>query len=191
MILVTGATGGNGSELLKLLAATGLPVRAMVRSPDKAGDAVPDGVELVQGDFDDRDFLKRALEDVDRAFLLTPSSARAEEQQLTFVEAAEGAGVRHLVKLSQFAADPTSPVRFLRYHAAVEAAIRESDMAWTFLRPNLYMQGFLAFAGMIARDGVLPVRPATPGSASSMCVTTPRRPPPRSRAPVTRDRSTR
>lgn len=162
----------------------------MVRSPDKVGNLVPDSVELVQGDFDDRESLKRALENVDRAFLLTPSSARAVEQQLSFVEAAKGC-VRHLVKLSQFAADPTSPVRFLRYHAAVEAAIRDSNMAWTFLRPNLYMQGFSPSPEQSRGMASCPPRPAMPGLASSMCVTTPRQPPLRLRAPDTRDRSTR
>lgn len=55
----------------------------------------------------------------------------------------------HLVKLSQLAADESSPVRFLRYHAAVERQIRERGLAFTFLRPNLYFQGLLALAGSI------------------------------------------
>jgi uncharacterized protein YbjT (DUF2867 family) len=53
--------------------------------------------------------------------------------------------LKHIVKLSQFAASEDSPVRFLRYHAAVEHAIQDSGIAYTFLRPNLYMQGLLAF----------------------------------------------
>jgi uncharacterized protein YbjT (DUF2867 family) len=57
------------------------------------------------------------------------------------------------VKLSQFAADEGSPVRFLRYHAAVERRIRELGIGFTFLRPNLYFQGLLAFQSMIAKDG--------------------------------------
>ena len=69
------------------------------------------------------------------------------------MDAAKAAGVRLINKLSQFHADRTSPVCFLRYHAAVEDAIRASGMAWTFLRPNLFMQGFLHFARNIARDG--------------------------------------
>ena len=61
------------------------------------------------------------------------------------------AGVRHIVKLSQFAAGPDSPVRLLRYHAAVERAIQQSGMAWTFLRPNLFMQGMLQSAVELGR----------------------------------------
>jgi uncharacterized protein YbjT (DUF2867 family) len=57
------------------------------------------------------------------------------------------------VKLSQWAATAESPVRFLRYHAAVENALRESGMAFTFLRPNFFMQGLLGFAQTIAEQG--------------------------------------
>jgi uncharacterized protein YbjT (DUF2867 family) len=52
----------------------------------------------------------------------------------------------------QLAADETSPVRFLRWHAAVERHIRELGVGFTFLRPNLYFQGLLAFAQSIANE---------------------------------------
>lgn len=154
MILVAGATGTNGRELLKILAARGAQAQAMLRSADDKG-VVPDGISTVAGNFDDDASLAAALAGVDRAFLLTPSTERAEEQQSRFVAAAALAGVRHIVKLSQFAASSDSPVRFLRYHAAVEAAIRGSGMAWTFLRPNLFMQSLLQFAGMVREQGMI------------------------------------
>jgi uncharacterized protein YbjT (DUF2867 family) len=53
------------------------------------------------------------------------------------------------VKLSQLHAEVNSPGRFLRYHAVVEAAIQATDLTFTFLRPNLYMQGLLNFAQSI------------------------------------------
>lgn len=154
MILVTGASGSNGTELLKLLSARGVPARAMVRSKNKAGAvaALP-GIETVEGDFDDPASLERVLRGIGRAFLLTNSTDRAEAQQMAFVAAAKRAGVRHIVKLSQFAAEEASPVRFLRYHAAVERAIREIGLDYTFLRPNLFMQGLLSFAPTIKAEG--------------------------------------
>ena len=154
MILVTGATGSNGTELIRLLSARGERVHAMVRSRDGTDTiaALP-GVELVEGDFDDPASLERALRGVERAFLLTNSTERAEDQQRAFVAAARRTGVRHIVKLSQFAADENSPVRFLRYHAAVERAIVEAGISHTFIRPNLFMQGLLGFARSIAADG--------------------------------------
>ena len=72
---------------------------------------------------------------------------------MRFAERVAASGVRHLVKLSQLAADEASPVRFLRYHAAVERRIRELGIGFTFLRPNLYFQGLLAFQTMIAKEG--------------------------------------
>ena len=154
MILVTGATGTNGREVVKVLAAQGVTARAMVRSAKDADD-LPAGIMRVEGDFDDDASLARALAGVERAFLLTPSTEHAEAQQRRFVEVASRTGVRHIVKLSQFAASPDSPVRFLRYHAAVEQAIEQSGMAWTFLRPNLFMQGLLQLAGLIREKGIL------------------------------------
>ena len=145
-ILVTGATGSVGGEVVKQLVAHKVPFRVMVR---KANDVEAlsqyEGVEAVIGDFDDKESIADALEGIERAFLLTPSSERAETQQKTFVDLASRAGVEHLVKLSQWAADAHSPVRFLRYHAAVEEKIQASGMAYTFLRPNLFMQGLLGF----------------------------------------------
>jgi uncharacterized protein YbjT (DUF2867 family) len=110
-------------------------------------------VESVTADFDDPKTIRHALESVDRAFLVTNSSERVEEQQLRFVDAARTAGVRHLVYLSQLHAKRNSPVRFLHYHAVVEDAIRSSGMRFTNLRPNLYMQSFLGFRSSIAADG--------------------------------------
>ena len=146
-LLLTGATGMIGGLLADALVSQNVSFRAMVRAGDKAERlAGKPGVTLVPGDFDDPSSLEAALQGVERAFLLTNSSERTEGQQKAFVEAARKAGVRHVVKLSQLEASPDSPVRFLRYHAAVEAALRDSGLGWTFLRPNLILQAYLPFA---------------------------------------------
>ena len=88
----------------------------------------------MQADFDEPDSLRRAR-GVERAFLLSNSTERAEQQQIALVEAAQKNGVRHIVKLSQLHADVNSPGRFLRYHAAVEAAVQNAGLTFTFLRP--------------------------------------------------------
>lgn len=153
-ILITGPTGTIGGELTRILSERGIPLRAMVRSPkDAQALAALADAEVVLGDFDDPATIAQALTGIERAFLLTNSSERAEAQQLAFVAEAQRAGLPHLVKLSQLAADVASPVRFLRYHAVVEQAIRESGMPFTFLRPNLFMQGLLGFRASIAGQG--------------------------------------
>jgi uncharacterized protein YbjT (DUF2867 family) len=152
-VLVTGATGNTGAPLVDLLARQGVEVRAMVRSErDRERFAGP-SVTPVVADFDDEDSLAVALAGVEKAYLVTPSSERAQSRQERFAEMAVKAGVRHLVKLSQLAADEASPVRFLRYHAAVERRIRELGVGFTFLRPNLYFQGLFALAGPIREQG--------------------------------------
>jgi uncharacterized protein YbjT (DUF2867 family) len=122
----------------------------------RAADATRVGADLesvVVADFDDPESLMAAVHGVGRAYLVTPSSEAAEAQQTRFAEIAANAGVELLVKLSQYAADEASPVRFLRYHAAVERRIRELGLGFTFLRPNLYFQGLLAFSRSIATEG--------------------------------------
>ncbi|MBD2309601.1 SDR family oxidoreductase [Chroococcidiopsis sp. FACHB-1243] len=149
MLLVTGATGNNGKEIVKQLVGQNVQVRAMVRDRHRANAIAEANVEIVEGDFNRPETLLAALRGVKRAFLVTNSSEHAQAQQIAFVDAAKQSGVVHIVKLSQFAANADSPVRFLRYHAAVEAAIQASGMAYTFLRPNLFMQGLLNFRSTI------------------------------------------
>jgi uncharacterized protein YbjT (DUF2867 family) len=150
-VLVTGATGNTGRSLVDALARSGAPVRAMVR-PKADSDRLPAGVPVVVADFDDPASIATALEGAGKAYLVTPSSERAEAQQRRFADLAAQAGVRHLVVLSQLGADEDSPVRFLRYHATVEKHVRDLGIAYTFLRPNLYFQGLLALAASISAE---------------------------------------
>jgi uncharacterized protein YbjT (DUF2867 family) len=153
LILIAGATGNTGREIIKRLADSGAGARGMVRKrPDQGPDAWP-GVEFITANFDDPASIRHALEGVDRAFLVTNSSECVEERQLEFVDIARAAGLRHIVYLSQLHADVKSPVRFLRYHAVVEEAISSSGIAFTHLRPNLFMQGLLEFHSAIASKG--------------------------------------
>ena len=153
-ILITGATGNIGRELIKRLFAQRIPFRAMVRSR-LGGESIAtmEAAQIVVADFNDSDSVAKALAGIERAFLLTNSSEQAEAQQRTFVDVAKRVGVKHIVKLSQWAADANSPVRFLRYHAAVEQHIKESGLPYTFLRPNLFMQGLLVFREPIMTQG--------------------------------------
>src|SRR5215471_5660734 len=105
MILITGATGTVGSEVVKGLSAQGIAVRAVTRDLHKVdGNRLPH-VQFVKGDFDDADSIRSACSGVERAFLLSNSTERAEQQQIAFVKVAQMSGVRHIVKLSQLHAD--------------------------------------------------------------------------------------
>jgi uncharacterized protein YbjT (DUF2867 family) len=161
-ILVTGATGNTGRAIVDALAERGAPVRAMVRT-EADRSKLRAGVEVVVADFDDAAAVAAALDGAERAYLVTPSSEQAEEQQKRFADLAAKAGTRHLVVLSQLGSEEHSPVRFLRYHAAVEQHVRDLGIGYTFLRPNLYFQGLLMFAGSISAEGTFyaPIGDAT------------------------------
>ncbi|ASO19701.1 uncharacterized protein YbjT (DUF2867 family) [Actinoalloteichus hoggarensis] len=145
-VLVTGATGTVGSALIPALQARGATVRAMIRDSAKAIS----GVENVVADLRDPDAVSAALDGVDAVFLNSPSEEKAAELQKRFADLAVKAGVHRLVLLSQYAARTNSPVRFLRWHAEVEAHVEELGLDHTVLRPNLYMQALLGFAPTIA-----------------------------------------
>lgn len=153
-LLITGATGSVGTQLVNTLVNMNVSFRALVRNNDQ-GDLMAHlpQTEIAVGDLSDSDSLVQALKGIEKAFLLTNSSEQAEELQLNFVNAAYKAGVKHIVKLSQLAANENSPVRFLRYHAVVENRIKELGMNYTFLRPNLFMQGLIAFGHSIKYEG--------------------------------------
>ena len=153
MILITGATGNVGVELVKRLAGGRQRVRAFVHRRAAARAIALPGVEIVEGDFAQPDTFTRALAGIERLFLLIPSSSDVEEQQCNFVDAARRSNVRHIVKLSQFAADENAPGRFQRYHGTVENYIRKTLIPFTFLRPNLFMRGLLNFRSAISSRG--------------------------------------
>lgn len=146
-ILVTGATGTVGTALVPALQARGATVRAMTRNP---GRVIP-GVETVVADLRDPASVTAALDGIDAVFLNSPSAPDAAALQIRFAELARDAGTNRLVLLSQYAARTDSPVRFLRWHAEVEAHVRKLGLDHTVLRPNLYLQALLAFAGTIAQ----------------------------------------
>jgi len=155
MILITGATGKVGYELVKKLSALGQPVRAFVRNRDHAQAIAFPGVEFAEGDFTKPVAITRALTGIDRLFLWIPPSAEVEAQQRNFVDMARLNKVKHIVKLSQLGADAHSPARFRRYHGLIENHIRKSGVPYTFLRPNLFMQGLLNFRPTISSQCAL------------------------------------
>lgn len=113
MILVIGATGTVGSEVVRSLLARGASVRAMVRSPERARARVPASVELVRGDAGDRAALERALSGVSAAFYASPHEPDEEALAEHVVAACEAAGVR-LVFLGVHADGASALSRFLR-----------------------------------------------------------------------------
>ena len=111
MILVTGATGLNGGALVRLLSARGIPVRALVRDPNRATALLSLArVDVVVGDMARPETLSGALRGVDRAMLISSSDSAMLEVQSNFIDAAQKAGVRHVVKLSGIMPDRNAAI---------------------------------------------------------------------------------
>lgn len=157
MIVVTGATGHVGSELVAQLAAGGHPVRPVTRRPDAV--RFPAGVEAVYGDFNDPASIDDAMKGADRVFLMSaqqPGGAERPTHDLQAVEAAWRAGARHVVKLSVLDGGAGDDV-IAAWIREAEAAVVDSGMDWTLLRPGRFMSNALQWAPMIRRGDTVTI----------------------------------
>jgi len=139
MILLTGASGTVGSEAAKALSARGARFRAGYRTRPPN---VPAGGEAVQLDYEKPETLAPALRGVETLFLLSNTVA----PEVDVVRAAKEAGVKRVVKLSVLNAGQPGFV-FGAWHRVAEQAVEQSGLAWTFLRPNGFMQNVINFMG--------------------------------------------
>ncbi|MCK2219390.1 NAD(P)H-binding protein [Actinomadura sp. ATCC 31491] len=138
MIVVTGATGNVGGQLVRLLTDAGEQVTAVSRN---AGP-LPEGVRHHRGDLGDPAGLKAALAGADALFLLV-----AGQEPGAVLDAAAAGGVRRVVLLSSQGAG-TRPHAYA-HPAAFEEAVRASGLEWTILRPGGFASNALAWAGPI------------------------------------------
>src|SRR5437867_3599170 len=155
MILVVGATGLVGSATVRQLMTLGVPVRALVRSAEKAATIAGPGVETVVGNLEQPGSFDAALDGVTRALLISPLNPRQVEWQGNFVEAARRAGAVHVVKLSGLGTALDSPLRSGRWHAQTERHIADAGLPYTPLHPPFFMQNLLRSAATVAAQGVL------------------------------------
>ena len=161
MILVTGATGLTGAELVRRLSARGVAVRALVRNAGGTNAAKAAelsrlaGVHIAEGDMARPDTLVSALSGIDRAMLISSSDPTMGETQSAFIDAAARAGVRHVVKLSGIIPDLNSPFRFARMHGEIEQHLEASGMAFTNLRAGEFMHSYFRQVPSIVNRGEL------------------------------------
>jgi uncharacterized protein YbjT (DUF2867 family) len=155
-ILVTGATGTVGSEVVKHLVSSGQKniIRAAVHSQNKADKFKGDNrtaVDIVNIDYNKPESIADALNHVDKLFLVTvhaPNIVAAEDISSTFVkEAKKNGGVEYIVKLSVMGADAELGTTIGRLHRQEEKIIEKSGIPYTFLRPTSFMQNFVNIYG--------------------------------------------
>ena len=145
MILVTTA-GKVGAEATRLLAERGVPVRVLVRDPEKAKALADAGAKTAVGDLDVPASLDAAMTGVSAVILVSPAIPA---QELNVIASAARAGVGHIVKATS-KASADSPIARRRGQAEIEAGLAASGLSHTLLRSNAYMQNVLALAPAIA-----------------------------------------
>jgi NAD(P)H dehydrogenase (quinone) len=150
-LAVTGSTGVLGGMVARGLAEAGFSQRMLVRDARRAPQ-LPDSPAVV-ADYADAAGSRSALQGTKTLFMVSASEAEDRLQQhCTFVDAAAEAGVQHIVYTSFFGAGPACTFTLGRDHYATEQRIRDSGMAFTFLRDNFYLDFLPRLAG---EDGVI------------------------------------
>lgn len=141
MILITGASGNVGREVLKQAVAAGLRVRAAYQVLKKG--AAPDGVEAMCVDFNQPQTLRAALVGIERVLLVGPPTDQLIPLERKAVDVIAQSEVRHLVKVSAMGGRDAI---FPRQHAESEDSIRATGISYTFLRPNGFMQNLVNYS---------------------------------------------
>lgn len=163
MILVIGASGRVGGELLgqfgggevlRQLADRYAPVRILAQNAAQAASFDAQGWETVLWDPLDDATLDRACRGISKLFLVTPGSSEQVALQCRAIAAAARAGVRHVVKISDLGSSEDSSLIHARWNWTIEQAIRQAGLAYTFVRPQFFMQNFLLVVApsVIAED---------------------------------------
>lgn len=152
-ILVLGATGKTGRNLVPALLSRGFEVRAATRNP--AGFKGVSEATVVRFDWNDRQTWAAALSGVDAVYLVKPEIEGAGDIVREFLAAMIGAGISRAVLHSEVAAQTRSAMDEER---RVELAVEQSDLDWTIIRPNWFVQDLADehfFGGMIRDEGIL------------------------------------
>jgi len=151
MILITGATGHVGSELVPQLLDLNEPVRVLTRDERKVAQW-KDRVEVSIGSFEEPDTLDVALKGVNQMFLMSAEVGAAHVEAA--LEAAKRNGAPRIVYLSSRGASNPA-IQLGKWHHDREAAIRASGLTWTFLRPGQFMSNALMWAETIKTQGAV------------------------------------
>ena len=154
-ILVTGATGNIGRQVVEHLVKRSADVRALVRDRSKA--SFPEGVSVAQGDFLDVDSLRKAMSGISTLFLLNAVVPDEFTQALIALNVARSSGIERIVYLSVIHADVYVNVPHFAGKFGVERMIEQMDFKATILRPAYFIQNDLMIEDAITGYGTYPM----------------------------------
>ncbi|NSX03312.1 NmrA/HSCARG family protein [Cupriavidus gilardii] len=162
-ILVTGATGTVGRQVVEQLVKRGADIRALVRDPSKAN--FPAGVDVVRGDLLDVDSVRSAFSGVSTLFLLNAVVADEFTQALIALNVAREAGIQRIVYLSVIHSDLYPNVPHFAGKYGVERMIEQMGLNATILRPAYFMDNDLTIKDVVTGYGVYPMPIGSKGLA--------------------------
>lgn len=146
-VAVAGATGRVGAALVGNLLHDPVDVLALTRDPDSK--RLPAGVALARVDFDTPDTLREALRGTDRLFIAHGTSDRQVANEISLIDAAAAAGVRHIVKLSVMG--PATRLHPFDWHMRIEAHLATHDVGYTILRASTFVDILARAAAPVAK----------------------------------------
>ncbi len=161
-VLVTGGTGKVGSEVIQELRRRGASVRALVRKQE-ASAQLPEGVGAVVGDLLDPVSVQKALEGVDKLYLLNGVVPDELTQGLIAYDLAKKLRLKHVVYHSVFQVEKFKDVPHFASKFAIESALRQFDLPYTIIRPNYFFQNDTSLKGPLMDAGIYPMPLGTPG----------------------------
>jgi len=151
--LIIGGTGNSGKPVVEGLLAAKVPVRLLVRDPEKVKHYT--NAEIVKGDLNDPASLEKAFKGVKHVFLVTPFQEDQETPATNAINKAKEAGVEFIVKVSAIGANTGSPLRVGAEHGRIEEKIEKSGIKYTLLQPTFFFQNFLGSAATIKSQGAV------------------------------------
>ncbi len=154
-ILVTGGTGSVGSQVVQALASRGAQVAVLTRDRKKTA-ALPDGVNVVEGDLLKPASVRSVFNGVDAVFLLNAVSQTESHEALLALTGMQIAKVKRLVYMSVHSADKAAWLPHFGSKVGVEEAIKVSGIAYTILRPNHFFQNDYWSKDVLLQHGVYP-----------------------------------
>jgi uncharacterized protein YbjT (DUF2867 family) len=152
-ILVIGGTGMVGAEVVRELIARKAEVYVLTRDKTKA---LPQGTQRVVGDLLDPTTVRSIFKGMDGVFLLNAVSTTEGHEGLMALNGMKMSGVKRVVYLSVQNADRAPHLPHFGSKVAVEIAIKDSDIAYTILRPNNFYQNDYWFKDVLLSYGVYP-----------------------------------
>ncbi len=151
-ILITGARGNIGRELMESLKLLNIKFTAGVSNPAQARDLTESGINVKLVDYSRPETLENAFRGVEELFLLLPFREEMQSWGIEAVRIARKMGVDYVLRASALGARTDSGRPHQLIHGSIDAALEKSGMEYTIMRPNVFMQNYVLFLGKMIRE---------------------------------------